>query len=89
MYRIIISLFCFLIIQYYFVIPEYAFGEDNSSVRERLAKPNPFLKTEHKKEKNNYISEADIVYTIDEEDKDSGGDVTQKTDTGKKRRKMC
>ncbi len=87
MYRIIISLFCFFIIQYYFVIPEYAFGEDNSSVHERLAKPNPFLKTEHKEEKSNYISETDIVYTIDEADKDSGGDVTQKTDTGNEKKK--
>ncbi len=87
MYRITISLFCFFLIQYYFVMTENTFGEDNSSVRARLAKPNPFLKTEKKEEKSNYISETDIVFTIDEDKKDSGEDASKKTDTGNEEEK--
>ncbi len=83
MYRITISLFCFFLIQCYFAMTEYAFGEDNSSVRARLAKPNPFLKTENREEESSYISETDIMFTIDEADKVSGEDVSQKTVTGK------
>jgi lipoprotein-anchoring transpeptidase ErfK/SrfK len=66
---------------------EYTFGEDNSSERARLAKPNPFLKTENKEEESDYITETDIMFTIDEPENDSGEDVSQTTDTGNKEKK--
>jgi len=87
MYRIIINLFCVLLIQSYFPMTEYTFGEDNSSERARLAKPNPFLKIENKEEESDYISETDIMFTIDEPDNDSGEDVSQTTVTGNKEKK--
>jgi lipoprotein-anchoring transpeptidase ErfK/SrfK len=89
MYRIIINLFCILLIQSCFIMTKYASAEDNSSVRARLAKPNPFLKPEKKEEESGYISEADIVYTIDEADEDSGEDVSRKTVTVKKEKKIA
>ena len=87
MYRIIINLFCILLIQSSFNMTEYAYTEDSSSVRSHLAKPNPFLKTKEKEEESGYISETDIMFTIDQADKDSGEDVSQKTVTGKKVKK--
>ncbi len=88
-YRIITGLFGVLLIQSCFAMTEFVFAEDNSSVRARLAKPNPFLKTENKEEESGYISETDIVFTIDEADKDSGEDVSQKTVTTKKEKKKA
>ncbi len=83
MYRIVINLFCILLIQSFFNMTEYAYTEDSSSVHSRLAKPNPFLKTKEKEAGSGYISESDIMFTIDQADKDSGEDVSQKTVTGK------
>ncbi len=87
MYRITICLLCLLLIQSFSGMAEYTSGEDNSSVHSNLAKPNPFLKTEIKEEEGGYISETDILFTIDEVDKDSGEDVSQESVTGKEEKK--
>ncbi|MFV1977680.1 MAG: hypothetical protein ACC651_18210, partial [Candidatus Scalindua sp.] len=70
MYRIIISLFCILLIQNYFVPVERAFGKDKTIKSARLASPDPFLKPENTGKKSGYISETDILFTIDEADKE-------------------
>lgn len=83
MYRITISLFYVFLIKYCFSMTEYTFGDNNFSVHENLAKPNPFLKIENKVDRDNYISETDIIFTIDEVDKSAAEDDSQKNVTGK------
>ncbi len=62
MSRIIICLAVILIIQNHFVTIEHAFGEN---IIIKPAAPDPFLRPE---KKGNHISEADILFTIDEAD---------------------
>jgi len=83
MYRIIISLFCILLIQNHFVAIERAFGKDKTIKPARLASPDPFLKPENTGKESDHISEADILFTIDEADKEPDEDVVQKTATEK------
>ncbi len=79
MYRIIISLSLILVVQNYFVTIEHAFGKDNTIKYARTASPDPFLKPENTDEGGGHISEANILFTIDEADKESDGDVVQET----------
>jgi Uncharacterized protein conserved in bacteria len=81
MYRIIISLSLILVFQNYFVTIERAFGKDNTIKSSRPASPDPFLKAENTEEGGGHISEANILFTIDEVDKEPGGDVIQETAT--------
>jgi lipoprotein-anchoring transpeptidase ErfK/SrfK len=83
MYRIIISLSCILLIQNHFVTIEYAFGKDKPIKPARYASPDPFLKPENAGEKGSYISEANILFTIDEADNEPDKNVEQKTATEK------
>ena len=87
MFRIIISLSCFLLIQNHLVSVERAFGKDKTIKPARLASQDPFLKPENTGEKNAHISEVDILFTIDEADKEPDEDIVQKTATDKKKNK--
>jgi len=86
MYRIIISLSCILLIQNYFVTIEYAFGKDKTIKSARHASPDPFLKPVNSGEEGGYISEIDILFTIDEADNEPDEDVVQKSATAKKKK---
>jgi len=88
MYRIIISLFCILLIQNYFVPIERVFGKDKTMKPARLASPDPFLKPENTGKESDHISEADILFTIDEADKEPDEDVVQKTATEKTKKNI-
>ncbi len=85
MYRIIISLSCFLLIQNHFVEIERAFGKDKTIKPARLATPDPFLKPENTSKAGDHISEADILFTIDKADKEPDDKVIQKAVTKKKK----
>jgi lipoprotein-anchoring transpeptidase ErfK/SrfK len=86
MYRIIISLSCILLIQNHFVTIEYAFGKDKTIKPARHASPDPFLKPENTGEEGGYISETNILFTIDEAYNEPDEDVVQKTATEKKKK---
>ena len=88
MYRIIVSLSCILIIQYHFITIERAFGKDKTIKPARLASPDPFLKPENTGKKSGHISEADILFTIDEADKEPDEDVVQQTATEKTKKNI-
>ncbi len=81
MYRIVISLALIIIIQNHFVSIEHAFGKDKTVKPTRQASPDPFLKPEVE---GDHISEADILFTIDEADKVPDGKVAQGTVDKKK-----
>ncbi|GAX59653.1 hypothetical protein SCALIN_C04_0141 [Candidatus Scalindua japonica] len=83
-YRVIISLACFLLIQEYFVTIEYAFGNDRTIKTVRKVSSNPFLKPESTDEEDGHISNTDILFTIDEADAGNGKDNAQKSVDGKK-----
>lgn len=83
MYRIIIILSFILLIQNHFVTIERAFGKDKTMKPSRLDSPDPFLKPENPGEESGQISEADILFTIDEADEGSEEDIVQKTATEK------
>jgi lipoprotein-anchoring transpeptidase ErfK/SrfK len=78
-YRIIISLPCVLLILSHFVTIERAYGKDNTIRPSRLASQDPFLKHENTGEVSGHISEADILFTIDEAGKAPDEDVVQTT----------
>ncbi|NOR65472.1 MAG: L,D-transpeptidase family protein [Candidatus Scalindua sp.] len=78
-YRIIISLPCVLLILSHFVTIERAYGKDNTIRPSRLASQDPFLKPENTGEVSGHISEADILFTIDEAGKAPDEDVVQTT----------
>lgn len=84
MYRIIISLSCILLIQNHFTTIKYAFGKD------KIIKPaqDPYLKPENTGQNGSYISEANILFTIDEADNDADQSVVQKTATRKKNKRI-
>ncbi len=79
MYRIIISLSCILLIQNNFVSIELAFGKDETIKPARPAEPDPFLKPEDSGGEGDHISEANILFTIDEADKGSDEGVVGET----------
>ncbi len=66
MYRIVISLTLTIIIQNYCIPIDSAFGKDKVVKSTRHASPDPFLKPVVD---GGHISEADILFTIDEADK--------------------
>ncbi len=80
-YRIIISLSFIFIIQNHFATIERAFGEGKTIKPARIAPPDPFLKPE---EEGEHISEANILFTIDEADKKPDGDAVKEAATEKK-----
>ena len=89
MYRIIISLIsltCIILIQSSFGRVECVFGNDKVKAA-RHASPDPFLKPEKTGEEGGHISEANILFTIDEADKKTVEDVVDKTAAEKKKRK--
>lgn len=88
MYRIIISLSCILLIQNHFTTIKYAFGKDKTIKPARHAPPDPFLKPENTGEKGGYISEANILFTIDEADNEPDEGVVQKNATEKKKKEI-
>jgi len=82
MYRTVISLALILLIQNYFVAIEPAFGKDKTVKHTRQASPDPFLKQEVR---GDHISEADILFTIDEADKEPDRKAAQGTTAKKKK----
>jgi lipoprotein-anchoring transpeptidase ErfK/SrfK len=84
MYRIIISLSCILLIQNHFTTIKYAFGKDKTIKPARHASPDPYLKPEKTSENGGYISEANILFTIDEAEKKPDEDIVQGTAAEKK-----
>jgi len=78
-YKIIISLSCVLLIQCHFVTIERAFGKDSTIRPSRLTSQDPFLKPENTGEESGHISEADILFTINEADKVPDEGVAQTT----------
>jgi len=64
------------------------FGKDKTMKPARLASPDPFLKPENTGKKSDHISEADILFTIDEADKEPDEDVVQKTATEKTKKNI-
>jgi len=81
--RIIIVLSCILLIQIHFVTMERAFGKDKTIKPSRLVSPDRFLKPENTGEGSGHISEADILFTIDESDEEPDEDTVQKAATEK------
>ncbi len=88
MYRIIISLSCILLIQNHFTTIEYAFGKDKTIKPARLASTDPFLKPENTGEESGHISEADILFTIDEADGEPDKNVVQQSVAEKKKKEI-
>ena len=88
MCRIIISLSCILVIQSDFVTIERAFGKDKTVKPTRHASPDPFLKPENTGEEGGHISEANILFTIDEADEEHDKNVVQKSVTEKKKKEI-
>lgn len=88
MYRIIISLSCILLIQNHFTTIKYAFGKDKTIKPAHHASQDPYLKPENTGQNGSYISEANILFTIDEADNDTDQSVAQKTATGKKKKRI-
>ncbi len=86
MYRIIISLSCIILIQNSVVSIEYVFGNDK--VRAAGSASDPFLKPENTGEEGGHVSEANILFTIDEADKKSVEDVVEKNATEKKKKRI-
>ncbi len=78
MYRIIISLLFVLIIQNHFFTIECASGKDKTTKPTRDASQDPFLKPENTGGEGGYISETNILFTIDEVDNE---DVEQKNNS--------
>ena len=68
MYKIILSLTLIVIVQIHFIAVERAYGEDRTTNTTPPTKPDPFLRPESK---GNHISESDILFTIDEADRES------------------
>ncbi len=84
MCRIVISLTLIIIIQNHFIGTEHAFGKDKTVKSTRHASPDPFLKPEVG---GDHISEADILFTIDEADKEPDRKAAQETAAKKKKSK--
>ncbi len=84
MCRIVISLTLIILMQNYFVAIEPAFGKDKTVKSTRHASPDPFLKPEVG---GDHISEADILFTIDEADKEPDRKAAQETAAKKKKKK--
>ncbi len=70
MCRILISLSCILLTQGLFVKVENAFGKDKTVQSARHKAQDPFLKPENTGE-GGYISESNILFSIDEADEDA------------------
>ena len=87
MYRIIISLSCIILIQNSVVSIEYVFGNDKVRLA-RSASSDPFLKPENTGEEGGHVSEANILFTIDEADKKPVEDVVEKNATEKKKKRI-
>ncbi len=82
MYRIIISLSCTLLIQNHFLTIEHAFGKDKTTKPAHSTSPDPFLKPDSTGGEGGYISETNILFTIDKTDEG----VVQKTTIEKKKK---
>ena len=74
MYKIILSLTLIVIVQINFIAAERAYGKDRTTKSTPPAKPDPFLRPEIE---GDHISEANILFTIDEADIEPAGDAIQ------------
>jgi LysM repeat protein len=81
MYKIILSLTLIVIVQINFIAAERAYGKDRTTKSTPPAKPDPFLRPEIE---GDHISEANILFTIDEADIEPAGDAIQESVTEKK-----
>jgi len=80
MCKIIICLSLILVIQNNFLTIEHAFGKDETVKSVPPSRPDPFLRPEVE---GDHISEANILFTIDEADIEPDGDTLQETATEK------
>jgi len=80
MCKIIICLSLILVIQNNFLTIEHAFGKDETVKSAPPSRPDPFLRPEVE---GDHISEANILFTIDEADIEPDGDTLQETATEK------
>jgi lipoprotein-anchoring transpeptidase ErfK/SrfK len=76
MCKIIICLALILVIQNNYVTIERAFGKDGTGESTPRTQPDPFLRPEIK---GDHISEANILFTINEADIEPGGEAVQET----------
>jgi lipoprotein-anchoring transpeptidase ErfK/SrfK len=74
------------LIQSHFVTIEHAFGNDKTIKPVRHASPDPYLKPENTGEEGGYVSETNILFTIDEADGEADQSAVQKTVTEKKKK---
>ncbi|OHB46676.1 MAG: hypothetical protein A2106_03695 [Planctomycetes bacterium GWF2_40_8] len=82
MYRIIIiTLVCLFLIRNPLNTGEHAYGKDNVLEHARHAAPDPYLLARNTAENNSYISEDDIIITIDKPDKEAGIKTPEKVVT--------
>ncbi len=79
MYRIIIGLLFILIVKNQFLTIEYALGKDKTTKPARDASQDPFLKPENTGGEGGYISETNILFTIDEVHNEADEGVEQKS----------
>ncbi len=80
MCKIIICMALILVIQNNYITIERAFGKDGIVKSTPRTRPDPFLRPEIE---GDHISEANILFTIDEADVEPGGDTLQETATEK------
>jgi lipoprotein-anchoring transpeptidase ErfK/SrfK len=80
MCKIIICMALILVIQNNYITIERAFGKDGIVKSTPRTRPDPFLRPEIE---GDHISEANILFTIDEADVEPGGDKLQETATEK------
>ena len=81
MFKIIICLSLILVIQNKFLNIEHAFGKGETVKSAPPTRPDPFLRPEVE---GDHISEANILFTIDEADVEPDGDTKQEPAIEKK-----